>query len=78
MSPEIHTQIFYSCSFSLEIFLQQQDRIHRIGQTFECDYYRIFANTSVEHRIRKALDDKLSIRKEMLVDIAESLKEENE
>lgn len=75
MTPEVHTQIFYSCNFSLEVYLQQQDRIHRIGQTHECDYYRIFANTSVEHQIRKALEDKMVIRKEMLVDIAERLKE---
>lgn len=78
MSPEVHTQIFYSSNFSLEVYLQQQDRIHRIGQTHDCDYYRIFANTSVEHQIRKAMEDKLCIRKEMLVDIAEKLKENPE
>jgi SNF2 family DNA or RNA helicase len=78
ISPEVYTQIFYSCNFSLEVFLQQQDRIHRIGQTHECDYYRIFANTSVEHQIRKALEDKMVVRKDMLVDIAEKLKEEPE
>lgn len=75
MSPEVHTQIFYSCNFSLEVYLQQQDRIHRIGQVHDCTYYRIFANTSVEHQIRKALEDKMTVRKEMLVDIAERLKE---
>jgi SNF2 family DNA or RNA helicase len=75
MTPEVHTEIFYSCNFSLEVYLQQQDRIHRIGQKHNCDYYRIFANTSVEQQIRKALDEKLTIRKEMLIDIAEKLKE---
>jgi SNF2 family DNA or RNA helicase len=75
IAPEVHTEIFYSCNFSLEVYLQQQDRIHRIGQKHNCDYYRIFANTSVEQQIRKALDEKLTIRKEMLIDIAEKLKE---
>jgi SNF2 family DNA or RNA helicase len=75
MTPEVHTEIFYSCNFSLEVYLQQQDRIHRIGQKHNCDYYRIFANTNVEQQIRKALDEKLTIRKEMLIDIAEKLKE---
>lgn len=75
ISPEVHTEIFYSCNFSLEVYLQQQDRIHRIGQTKDCDYYRIFANTSVDQKVRTALDDKLFIRKDMLVDIAEKLKE---
>ncbi len=78
MSPEVHTQIFYSSNFSLEVYLQQQDRIHRIGQTHDCQYYRIFANTSVEHQIRKAMEDKMCVRKEMLVDIAEKLKENPE
>ncbi len=74
INPSVHTQIFYSCNFSLEVFLQQQDRIHRIGQTHECDYYRIWLNTKVEMTIRNALRDKMNIRRDMLVDIAEKLK----
>lgn len=76
ISPEVFTQVFYSVNFSLEVFLQQQDRIHRLGQRHDCDYYRIFASTPVELRIREAIEDKMSIRKEMLVDIAESLRKE--
>lgn len=75
VDPSVHTQIFYSCNFSLEVYLQQQDRIHRIGQTQDCDYYRIWLNTSVEHSIKAALTEKMCIRKEMLVDIAEKLKQ---
>ena len=75
INPEVHTEIFYSMNFSLEVYLQQQDRIHRIGQKHVCDYYRIFANTSIEHQIRKAAIDKMSIREEMLVDIAHKLRE---
>lgn len=75
ISPEVHTEIFYSMNFSLEVYLQQQDRIHRIGQKHVCDYYRIFANTSIEHQIRKAAVDKMSIREELLVDIAHKLRE---
>jgi SNF2 family DNA or RNA helicase len=75
INPEVHTQIFYSMNFSLEVYLQQQDRIHRIGQKHKCDYYRIFANTSIEHQIRKAAIEKMSIREEMLVDIAHKLRE---
>lgn len=76
LSPEVHTQIFYSMNFSLEVFLQQQDRIHRLGQKHVCDYYRIFASTPVEDRIRAAIEDKLLIRQDMLVDIAEKIKVE--
>lgn len=72
----VYTQIFYSMSFSLETYLQQQDRIHRFGQKHECKYYRLFLNTPVEHRIRKAIDDKTVLKTQMLVDIAHSLKNE--
>lgn len=75
INPEVHTEIFYSMNFSLEVYLQQQDRIHRIGQKHVCDYYRIFLNTSIEHQIRKAAIDKMTIREEMLVDIAHKLRE---
>ena len=75
ISPSIHTQIFYSCNFSLEVYLQQLARNHRIGQTEECHYYRIFANTRIDQKIRQTLDDKMIIRNDMLVDISESLKE---
>lgn len=75
INPEVHTQIFYSMNFSLEVYLQQQDRIHRIGQKHVCDYYRIFANTTIEHQIRKAAIDKMSIREEILVDFANKLRE---
>jgi hypothetical protein len=75
VDPSVHTQIFYSCNFSLEVFLQQQDRIHRIGQKHECNYYRLWLNVPVEHLIKNALTDKMCIRREMLVDIAEKLKE---
>ena len=74
ISPEVYTQIFFSCNFSLEVYLQQQDRTHRIGQKHICEYYRIWCNTNVEVRIWKALRDKMNIRKEMLIDIAESLR----
>lgn len=70
LAPEVHTQIFYSINFSLEVYLQQQDRIHRLGQTHECNYYRIFASNDIEFKIRDALEDKMSLRKDMLVDIA--------
>jgi len=73
ISPEVHTQVFFSMNFSLEVYLQQQDRIHRLGQKHECDYYRIFCNSPVERRIKSAIDDKMELRYEMLVDVAESL-----
>ena len=74
---KVHTQIFYSLNFSLEVYLQQQDRIHRIGQTEPCDYYRLFTNTSIERKLKEAMDTKMDIRREMLVDIAGRLSKED-
>lgn len=76
VSPEVFTEIFYSINFSLEVYLQQMDRIHRIGQKHTCQYYRIFVNNPIEKKLKGAIEDKMSIREEMLVDIAEKLKEE--
>lgn len=70
IDPGVYTQIFYSRSFSLETYLQQQDRIHRIGQTHACEYYHLISNSSIEYEIVTALDLKSELSKTMLVDIA--------
>lgn len=71
-TPEVCDEIFYSLSFSLEVFLQQQDRIHRIGQTKECNYWILLTNSKIDSRIMQALEDKLHFNKALLVDIAQS------
>lgn len=76
LDPSVYTQIFYSCNFSLEVYLQQMDRVHRLGQKHDCTYYRLFVNLPIEFKIKKALDDKMEVRIETLVDIAEKLRSE--
>lgn len=73
VDTQVYTQIFYSLNFSLEVYLQQQDRIHRLGQDRACEYYRLFSNSPVERKIREALIEKTAIREEMLVDVAKTL-----
>jgi SNF2 family DNA or RNA helicase len=75
LNTEVFTEVFYSINFSLEVFLQQQDRIHRLGQTNECNYYRIFTNSPMEMKLKKAIEDKVTLKEEMLVDFAQSLLE---
>lgn len=75
VTPEIFTHIFYSLNFSLEVYLQQQDRSHRIGQVHECEYYRILSNSPIEMHIGDKLAEKISIKNQMLIDYVESLKE---
>lgn len=53
--------IYYSMGFSLEEFLQSQDRIHRIGQTLPCTYVSIAAASSIDQDIVDAIVQKKSI-----------------
>jgi len=76
ITPEVFTQIFYSFNFSLEVFIQQQDRIHRLGQEFPCDYHFLVANTPTERKIMKAMEDKQEIREYMLEDSLEDIRKQ--
>lgn len=73
VTPEVFTQIFYSLNFSLEVFLQQQDRIHRLGQTHECLYILIIGNSDAERRVMDAITDKQDIRGQVLQDVIKML-----
>ena len=76
-STEVSDQIFYSLGFSLQLFLQQQDRIHRIGQTKECNYWILQTNSSVERKISRRLQEKLAVNKALLIDFVKSAKIES-
>lgn len=71
--PRVSDEIFYSLNFSLEVFLQQQDRIHRIGQTRKCRYWLLLTNSKIERTIAERLEEKLICNREILVDIASTL-----
>jgi SNF2 family DNA or RNA helicase len=72
-STTVSDQIFYSLNFSLEVFLQQQDRIHRIGQTMECNYWIILTNSCVETKVYKTMEDKVFINRSLLIDFSKEL-----
>lgn len=80
MFPDVQStvsdQVFYSLNFSLEVFLQQQDRTHRLGQLEVCNYYRLFANNPLERKIRDIIHDKVTLKLSMLVDVAHTLLDE--
>lgn len=73
IDPSVCTQIFYALSYSLEVYLQMQDRIHRLGQEHPCEYYRLYSNSPIEKRIIQVLDDKQFIKSTMMVDVADTL-----
>jgi len=56
-----HTAIYYSMSFSLEEYLQSQDRIHRIGQTIACSYIMLGCSGTVDMNVMSALMEKKSL-----------------
>lgn len=72
IDTNVFTQVFYSLNFSLEVFLQQQDRIHRLGQEHECEYWKLITNSHIERHVVKRIDEKQSIRGEMLIDFIKS------
>ena len=73
LETSVYTEVFYSLSFSLEIFIQQQDRIHRIGQMHEAEYHILMSNTPVENKLKQAIDDKTVLREDFLTDMAQEL-----
>lgn len=73
-STRVYTHVFYSLNYSLEVFLQQQDRSHRIGQTRDVDYYILLGDCEAETQVYDAMQAKMVIRESVLVDFSKRLK----
>lgn len=76
IDSQVYTQIFMSLNFSLEVFLQQQDRIHRIGQDRACEYYILLSDFDVERYVYQVLGEKEDVKDTMMVDFVNSRKVE--
>jgi len=63
------TMVYFSCNYSLEVRLQSQDRIHRIGQKNACTYIDLVAYGTVDQAILEALKNKKEIAKSVLDDL---------
>jgi len=50
--------VFYDRSFSLDDYLQAQDRIHRISQTKECNIYNLIMQNSIDEWVDILLQSK--------------------
>lgn len=55
---EANYSIFYDRNFSLENYLQAQDRIYRISQTKDCFIYKLIHNDSIDEWVDALLDAK--------------------
>lgn len=73
-TTRVFTHVFYSLNYSLEVFLQQQDRSHRIGQTKDVDYFILLGNCEAETQVHDAMQNKMVIRESVLVDFSKRLK----
>lgn len=74
LSPEIYVHVYYSLNYSLEVFIQQQDRSHRIGLVKPPRYYILQADTPFEEAVYTALLAKKEIREEFLIDITKRVR----
>lgn len=74
LSSEVFTHVFYSLNYSLEVFIQQQDRSHRIGQSRPCTYYIIKSDSPTEEYTYSAILAKQEIREDFLIDITQRLR----
>ena len=63
------TMIFYSNSYDLELRVQAEDRIHRIGQEHSCTYIDLVSKDTVDERILKNLLNKIKISNEILGEV---------
>ena len=68
------TVIWYSMTYSLEEYLQANDRVHRIGQVNKVTYVHLICEGTVDEKVAKALAKKSNIATTLL-DIREMLNE---
>jgi len=64
-----NNMIFYSNSYDLELRVQAEDRIHRIGQEYSCTYIDLVAKGTVDEQILKNLLNKVKISNEVLGEV---------
>lgn len=67
------TAIYYTRSWSLEEWLQSQDRLHRIGQTGTVNIVSLEAEDSIDQDISRALADKQNLADNLTGDSARAL-----
>jgi SNF2 family DNA or RNA helicase len=70
------TAIYHTRGWSLEEYLQSQDRLHRIGQTGTVSIIHLIAEGSVDEQIAKALRDKRTLADNLTGDAARQLARE--
>ena len=66
---EASYMIFYCNSYDLELRIQAEDRIHRIGQDKSCTYIDLVCPGTIDEKILEALKKKVSISNKVLGEV---------
>ena len=66
---EAKVLIFYSNSYDLELRIQAEDRIHRIGQNHSCTYIDLVSKNTVDEKILDSLLKKVDISNQILGEV---------
>ena len=66
---EAKVLIFYSNSYDLELRIQAEDRIHRIGQNHSCTYIDLVSKGTVDEKILDSLLKKVDISNQILGEV---------
>ena len=69
--------IYYSLTYSLDDLYQSQERIHRIGQTKNCNYIYLIAKDTIDKKIYRAVTKKQSLN-DMLYEMIEEIQTKKE
>lgn len=64
-----HTSVYYSNTFSLDNYLQSQDRLHREGQDNKVTYVRLISEDTIDERIIESLEENEKLAKEIMDDV---------
>ena len=70
-----HIIVWYGLTWSLELYLQANDRLHRQGQQQPVTIYRIVSKGTVDERILKVLDRKEKGQNGLMEFLKERVKE---
>jgi SNF2 family DNA or RNA helicase len=67
------TAIYYTRGWSLEDYLQSQDRLHRIGQQGTVNIIHLVATGTIDEQIAKSLTNKSDLSRRITGDMARAL-----
>lgn len=69
-----HYIVWFGTGWNLELYQQANARLHRQGQPYPVQVYRLIAQSTVDERAAKAISDKKSVQQSLLDSLSELVK----